>query len=423
LKLTARAFWTPKRGNLAEEYEDAYDYRLAERRFAVADGATEAAFSDRWARSLVQRFTAAPPAPFPEAEEPLEAWLKPIQQRWHKGINWDRLPWFAQDKTRAGAFATMLGMEFFEHDANGLTSDAPPSNGSHWLAFAVGDSCLFQVRTDELVSKFPVELAEEFNTSPLLVSSNPASNQRIWPHIKSAEGDAQPGDLFFLATDALAQWFLAQCEAGAKPWQTLCALKDNEEFAAFCNEWRDKRDEQGERMKSTMRNDDVTLLIVEAHTDESRLDEQRTPTAPPPLQLVETEAVAQVAPDEASVTNEAGAITMPNIAAETLADETPVATGDAALSATLDDGEVTVEKVSIRFDPEATLKAGEFEHTAEEIDTEQAEPAASSATQADAAPDANAEAQDAGAQAASRPAESAGAAEQAKEKVDKEHIG
>jgi hypothetical protein len=50
--LSVQAFWLPKAGNTTKEYEDAFDYSIAERRFAVADGATDSAFAGHWARIL-----------------------------------------------------------------------------------------------------------------------------------------------------------------------------------------------------------------------------------------------------------------------------------------------------------------------------------------------------------------------------------
>lgn len=393
MQVSVREFWTPKRGNSREEYEDAYAYRISERRFAVADGATEAAFSDRWAQSLVRCFTAAPPAPFSIAAEPLEVWLRPLQQRWHKSIDWDGLPWFAQDKTRAGAFATMLGMEFGERAARDMP-DAAPTNDAHWCALAIGDSCLFQVRADELVVKFPMEQARAFNTSPLLVSSNPASNRRIWEHIKHGEGDGQPGDLFFLATDALSHWFLAQCEAGEKPWQRLCALGDNDEFVSFCDELRDAR---------AMRNDDVTLLIVQAHPDTFVPAEQSATSGASPLTPVAAESAAQPAPAAA------GAATVENLAAAT-ADEQVPAAADANLSQPPTESGMVDADAPAQFDPEATLVApptGRGEA--------QAEPEELEATLIAAAPAA-------GEQSGGRQAENVGNDEQ-EETKDKEQSG
>ena len=61
------------------------------------------------------------------------------------------------------------------------------------------------------------------------------------------------GDLFFMATDALGQWFLAQHAAGAKPGVALDDLKTEAAFVAFIADLRQER---------LIRNDDVTLLTI-----------------------------------------------------------------------------------------------------------------------------------------------------------------
>src|SRR5687767_9899205 len=98
-----QAFWVPKLGNSAEEYEDAFAYSAAEGLFAIADGATESSFADRWARDLVDQFVTSPP-PVDAAQTAFPNWLTPMQERWRNGIDWQNLPWFAEEKAKGGAF-------------------------------------------------------------------------------------------------------------------------------------------------------------------------------------------------------------------------------------------------------------------------------------------------------------------------------
>jgi hypothetical protein len=70
--------------------------------------------------------------------------------------------------------------------------------------------------------------------------------------VQLGQGDCQPGDKFFLATDALSCWFLAECEAGRKPWESLASLRSREDFAAFVDRLRKAR---------SLKNDDTTLLV------------------------------------------------------------------------------------------------------------------------------------------------------------------
>ena len=75
----------------------------------------------------------------------------------------------------------------------------------------------------------------------------------MWEDIAFEQGVFAPGDALLFATDALARWFLAQCEAGEKPWETLCALRSQADFDALVMRLRQAH---------VMRNDDVTLVIV-----------------------------------------------------------------------------------------------------------------------------------------------------------------
>lgn len=249
-----RVFWLPKEGNAAEEYEDAFSYSVAKRRFAIADGATESSFAERWAQGLVRQFMTEPPLEAAAQSGGLQRWLAPLQRQWREGIDWEHLPWFAEEKARLGAFATFLGMEFASGENFGtqFLFRKPRKQNLRWRAMAIGDSCLFQVRADVLLKTFPLERSDQFNSRPVLLCSDPASNQPVWAKVCLAEGNYEEGDLFLLATDALAKWFLAEHEAGGKPWAALAALGTEADFAAWVVRLRKER---------KMRNDDTTIIL------------------------------------------------------------------------------------------------------------------------------------------------------------------
>jgi hypothetical protein len=272
-----QGFDLPKAGNAQDEYEDAVDFSIAARRFAIADGATESSFADRWAHSLVQRFTAGSPFAEIPSWAQFDAWLRPLQREWHHGIPWERLPWYAEEKAQEGAFCTFLGLEFFAASPLTVTDPAPRSapwwrrliqslvGGSRhaasasreverlqWNAFAVGDTCLFQVREGQLLRGFPLERAADFNNRPALVSSRQEANRSVANHARFASGHCLVGDVFLLATDALAHWLLARHEQGQPVWTEITALSSRAEFAGLVSTGRDTR---------TLRNDDTTLLL------------------------------------------------------------------------------------------------------------------------------------------------------------------
>jgi len=240
-----RSFSLPREGNTPEEYEDALAGNPRTGRFAVADGASESSFAGLWAKLLVEGFVASG-----EGRTTMN-WLTPLQHRWAEAVDPLALDWFAEEKRRLGAFATLLG----------LTLKKPQAGGEgRWKAVAVGDACIFQVREDRLLTAFPLAQSADFGNRPALLGSRALANVQAdtWSHAQKKIGRWQAGDCFFLMTDALAQWFLRREEEHRKPWQSLLRrlMEANATAAltAYVKElWRDKE----------LINDDVTFLVID----------------------------------------------------------------------------------------------------------------------------------------------------------------
>jgi hypothetical protein len=239
-QLQWRAFALPKRGHGADEYEDAYAGDPASGRFAIADGASESSFANVWAKLLVGGFVHPPRYP----GAPPASWLAPLQGQWAAKVDGMTLPWYAEAKREQGAFATFLGV---------VVKGSRVQAGGTWYAIAVGDSCFFQVRDDNLLSAFPLGRAQDFGLHPNLLGSRPnAKGNQIKP--KQEHGKWQKGDRLFLMTDALAEWFLRQSEAGRKPWRNVdLAFAGNGKGPAWIETLRDREG---------MRNDDVTVVMI-----------------------------------------------------------------------------------------------------------------------------------------------------------------
>jgi hypothetical protein len=256
-----QAYWVPKLGNSNEEYEDAFAYSTADGVFAIADGATESSYADRWARDLVDSYVTKPPE-VNGAKSAFPEWLAPMQQRWRLGIDWENLPWFAEEKAKAGAFATFLGLTIYDPDllkrttflerATALFRKHDPPQVFKWKAIAIGDSCLFQIRDDKLIACFPISKADEFSSRPVLLCSNPANNTGVWTEVRFEQGECRAEDLFILATDAVAKWFLDQHELGGKPWDILKKIHSQMEFQDIVARLRSEK---------AMRNDDATVVL------------------------------------------------------------------------------------------------------------------------------------------------------------------
>jgi hypothetical protein len=113
---------------------------------------------------------------------------------------------------------------------------------------------LFLVRCDELLEAFPMPHSRDFSNQPHLLGSRgpPVDHQR--DQHREGHGIWFPGDHFLLMTDALAQWFLSEHEAGRRPWHSLSRFSATAGFARLVEDLRERE---------SLRNDDVTLVRIE----------------------------------------------------------------------------------------------------------------------------------------------------------------
>ena len=174
--------------------------------------------------------------PRPDA---LGNWVHELRRR--AAINYPALSWTKQRKVdETGAAATMLGLEVGPLDAEG---------NRPWRAWAIGDASLFHVRDGDVLATFPVVAAGQFGSAPLLVRSNPGFRTLTL----AACGVCQPGDLFLLATDAVAARFFRALAVGPAPdWSALEAID--------VETWRQELDIL--RATNQMVNDDCTLIVL-----------------------------------------------------------------------------------------------------------------------------------------------------------------
>jgi hypothetical protein len=263
MDVSVRSFRLQKAGNAFAECEDrAYPKILSGRRgedkllsrasvsFAVADGATEGMFSGAWAEILVKAYCRSMgkvAEPFDFLKDAFKAWESWIKDYLNKRKRRNRpIKWFEEPGLEAGAFSTLLGVTL---------ADSGEPDVKRWTAFAAGDCCLFQVSNNALVHEFPVESSEGFGNRPFLIRSKAVLNEKLLKACKAAEGYCRVGDVFYMMTDALACWFLKECEANNLPWVALSSFTTG--IDVF-QKWVD-----GLRDEKSMRNDDVTLVRIE----------------------------------------------------------------------------------------------------------------------------------------------------------------
>ena len=289
MDLEMRCYWTQKGGNAAVDYEDAFcvpqggnslrPYPVnsppsrvqafdgtSSVRLAIADGASESSFAGTWAKLLVKSFC-RPPSTTPTGPDSGNSRRDALRDlafegfetqrgHWQTRYGTRKLPWYAEQKRDMGAFAAFLGLEL-------LPSEPRQAAGS-WNAVAIGDTCLFQFRKDELLKAFPIEDPEDFSLSPLLLTTRqPATSQA--EHAKQCSGEWQPGDEFVLLTDAAACWLLkSHLLWDEDPLAFLRSISTQQEFDAWVTSQRSGVVDGQPRL----RNDDVTFIscrVLETH--------------------------------------------------------------------------------------------------------------------------------------------------------------
>lgn len=257
MKATVSSFWLPKAGSSASEYEDAFslcgvgNVRASEMRFSVADGASESYLAGRWADVIVRKFIEIGGHDRRSlVTSAIIDWQQIIvdyvNDREEKG---NPIQWYEEPGIARGAFATLIGLE--------LRGSFLRGEGK-LDAIVIGDSGFFQLRKGEVITAWPLTKSEDFGTLPDLFPSKPAGIDIVMDHIYKYEGSWKPGDVLYIGTDAMCQWFLKEMENGEKPWQELKFLDPErpETFGSFINDLREKRE---------IHNDDTTLVTVELH--------------------------------------------------------------------------------------------------------------------------------------------------------------
>jgi len=259
-------FWTPKRGGTQREYEDAFwvgpdgtgagDLQLDALTVAIADGASESLLARRWAQRLVTSFGTMPDATTGAAgflaayrtaamgwDDEISAYLAERRAR-DSPIQWYEQPGLAK-----GAHSTVTALQFW---------GGQKDERARWAAAGLGDSCLFQVRDEGMLVSFPIADTAEFSYQPSLLPSRETEEDVVRRHICLRTGEWMAGDTFYLATDALAAWFLRSAAEDGRPWEPLRDLDTVDADSDF-PDWVEER-----RDRLEMHDDDTTLIRIDA---------------------------------------------------------------------------------------------------------------------------------------------------------------
>jgi hypothetical protein len=254
MHLDCKIFKTPKHGHTDEECEDyganrsSNDDHPETYWFAVADGASESSYSNKWAKILAGGYCDGE-FQFSDFNESLSR----LSKQWRIDLVFDQLPWYAKQKLDLGAFAALAGLK--------LTKTNEHTFNAEWEA--VGDSCIFHIRDNKIIKSFPIPNVDEFKFSRVLISSNVQQNHEVQVNIQQDTTQASSGDLFLLATDAMACWILRRYnEEPTEVIERLCNLETNHDFCDLVRQERLKPLEEGGYY---LRNDDATLIRVSIH--------------------------------------------------------------------------------------------------------------------------------------------------------------
>ncbi|OWK34498.1 hypothetical protein [Fimbriiglobus ruber] len=234
----SHTLWAPKKGNGPTEWEDAFAVNPALGIAVVADGASEGIFCRVWAGLLATRI--ATEGPDFRADGAFVRWVDQCRAAWRQDIGYTTLRWSQQNKVASvGAAATLLGLFFGPPDVTVKRT---------WRATAVGDACLFHIRGNTLMATFPLAAGDQLGSTPALVRSNPG--HEVFPIF--ASGTCGAGDLFILATDAVAGRLFHEATTGTVVWERYLTLPESE--------WQAEIDTL--RAANEIVNDDCTLVVL-----------------------------------------------------------------------------------------------------------------------------------------------------------------
>lgn len=282
--------------------EDSAAVDEAAGRYVVSDGVSQSLNSSWMSRALVNQFVSTPIAD-------LHNWMQPIRnvltgllrniatgKRQHGNVKtWSPSVNLIADG--GGPSATLSGLEFFADN--------------RWRATGFGDSAMFRVRNGTVDITFGDTWAPG---APAQVTAA-LTHEGFTPDLQTQEGDVQQGDVFLLMTDAMAEWFKAEVDAG-RGSQALTDLRKIETDADF-KDFIETRENN-----KTLKPDDQTFVLIDGMSAvnsvagrQAALTPEGTQETPDATQVPDSDSGSQGSPagDQATdVDTAVGATTPPD---------------------------------------------------------------------------------------------------------------
>ena len=203
--------------------------------FALSDGASESYDSKRWSEMLVKKY-AGNPAFLPD-------WVHQAVAEYNSGVDFSSLSWSQQMAFERGSYATLLTLQLAE-------------NGAEVEILSVGDCLAIHCRANNVLMSYPFNFPEQFDERPQLLSTLSGGNDflagaNLFHKRTCKTWHILEGDVIYLMTDAVGQWFLRVLSSVPS---SLDALSRIDAFDAFVELVHRCRDE------GQMKLDDSTML-------------------------------------------------------------------------------------------------------------------------------------------------------------------
>lgn len=243
MQLKTAHFLFPKRNCKPSDCEDGLSLNSKTLRFCVTDGASEAFDSRKWARLLAALWKKSAPGELFDSDQFI-AKAKAVSERWDKKWQNKELPWYAEEKSKKGSYASFLGVEIEEF-----------GELLQWRAIAIGDCCMF-IQNGESFSSFPLEHPHEFGLNPVLIPTKIEEPNNFVSNIRIANGKFYKSEFVLLMSDAISNWYMStfiDFPDQIKKFLHLLRNRDRTALEALIKSARDSE---------RLRNDDIAIILV-----------------------------------------------------------------------------------------------------------------------------------------------------------------
>lgn len=234
MKIKLTGFITSKMQEPATECADYFGFNHTIHRFAISDGVGQSFFPALWAEKLVNSFVSG---------HKIENFVGEAQSHWRLDLEKiiDNSKWYVRNefKKQSPALGTFIGLQLLPEENN-------------WVVHVLGDSFLFFLSKDW--NNFDNQVIKiSSRTEPIIFDNYPDYYSSTGNHKGKQATIPIPLEegVFYLMTDALAEWFLNGKKDAV---HELDMLDGNyETFLEFVNK---------ERNSGKLKDDDTTLLII-----------------------------------------------------------------------------------------------------------------------------------------------------------------